>query len=570
MTTDQDGSFKITFITKNAYYRLVEIKTPSGFKGLNAGFDFYVDEEGIVRQAPNGSPLINEMEYIPIANEFAYPSNKITINKVDSEGNSLKGAEFTIVNQDTGKFRIKTSGSDGKLVLGPKEFEEGHYLIKETKAPDGYDRTPQTHEFWVNSYGNYSQSQPSLVNRMINLFSDSLSSINFSSISYAEETNLPSEEFERNYNKDLTYPIQEGGNGAQTIKTHAPILIEAIEPSLKQTFYLNPYGDDPTTTNSNTVFSIFGKELDKNGLPTATPSATILQGAGIKVYRLISGSLPDNPKDFDSNSSGVKEVTNFTLTYVPDNDTIQINFGGAFNESPSPTYIVVLEATAENSNTRAYIGASLLNLSGEFIFPIITYPNSGTAATSYAERGYGSINLEKYDTFARPAQNAAFKLINDDTGAEEDFILHDTVGTTKNTFYLENGIRPGNYTIVETKAPDPNWGLEFNLPDDIAERSWHLTVDDTNKNGRFEYVITSTNGRAYNSEEDPRNIIIENIPSYEPLKLTLNLYEQDGITPLLGGKFTIEKSGGSPEMITPGADNTHTIKITEPGEYIIR
>ena len=111
--------------------------------------------------------------------------------------------------------------------------------------------------------------------------------------------------------------------------------------------------------------------------------------------------------------------------------------------------------------------------------------------------------------------------------------------------------------------------MTFALADNISDRSWQLTVDDEDKNGKFEYVISSDNNLARNREDDPRNIRIENIPSFKPLNLTINLYEQDGKTSLNGGAFTIEKEGENPKNLSVN-NNSHKIEIKEPGEYILK
>lgn len=82
---------------------------------------------------------------------------------------------------------------------------------------------------------------------------------------------------------------------------------------------------------------------------------------------MTSGELPENPKDFNPAGDGTYTAEEVTMPsqYVEANDTYQINFDGAFNTSPYPTYIVVLDGKAENNNTKIYSSASVINTAGK-------------------------------------------------------------------------------------------------------------------------------------------------------------------------------------------------------------
>ncbi|MCD1147750.1 Ig-like domain-containing protein [Peptoniphilus sp. KCTC 25270] len=607
LKTDDKGLLTITVPKAGVNYILEETSVPTGFKNNLRSITFFVRETDntlVYLDSSNNWVQTSEKGYAPVENELENPHNTLTINKEDQDGKPLPGAEFAIINKDTGITVYRTSGQDGKITLLAGEFPEGHYIIRETKAPNGYDKSTEEKEFWVANGGIYYTSNPNTTTASTSSFggiidkeennSESvkkeeessfgsfiknlISSLKPSTAYAATGVDLPYEEKEKNYNKGISYPSQQGGEGAQTIRTHAPILIEAINPIFNQTFYVNPDGVAPTTSNSNTVFTIFGKELNSLGQPTSTPSATLLKDSKVKIYKLTSGTLPENPKDFNP-TGGTYTVQDVTLSmpnvYVSSNDTYQINFGGAFNTSPYPTYIVVLDGKAENNNTKVYSSASAINTAGNVEpFPVIKFPNSGAAVSSSADRGWGSINLEKVSNLGVPISGADFKLINNITGEQTDFTPIETSvtdpGYVASTYNIKDGIRPGNYIILETNAPVDSGGPEYKLAENLEDRSWKLIVDDTDLDGLFEYVLSSTNGLAKNDGDDPRNIRIENIPSYRPLDLKLNLYTQDGSTPLSGGEFIIQKVGGNSEPFTVSGDNLHTVTLEEPGEYIIR
>ncbi|MDY6065192.1 MAG: SpaA isopeptide-forming pilin-related protein [Finegoldia sp.] len=605
LQTDSKGLLTVSEIKAGVNYILEETSVPEGFKENPENnpkrIKFFVNEtDNVVMYYDSQNNLVDTSAkgYVPVENKLENSHNTLTINKKDQDGNPLPGAEFAIINKDTGITVYRTSGQDGKITLLPAEFPKGHYIIRETKAPNGFDKSTEEKEFWVANGGLYYNTNPSSTASSINNIETANLNYNIeanktgesffgrivnklfssfkTSTEYAEaEVDLPYEEATKNYNVGITYESQQGGEGAQTIRTHAPILTEAINPKFNQTFYVNPDGVAPTTSNSNTVFTIFGKELNSLGQPTSTPSATLLKDSEVRIYQLTSGTLPENPKDFnpEGGTYTVQDVTSsISNVYVSSNDTYQINFDGAFNTSPYPTYIVVLDGKAENNNTKVYSSASVINTAGNVEFPVIIFPNSGGAVSSSADRGWGSLDLDKYSTLGIPLSGAEFKIINNLTGEEAPFELvgpNGDPGYIGNIYYLENGIRPGSYTIVETKAPVDTNGPIYTLSNNLADRSWELTVDDKDYDGLFEYVLNHTNGLASNNGTDPRDIRIENIPSYRPLDLKLNLYTQDGSTPLSGGSFIIQKVGGNSEPFIVSGDNLHTVTLEEPGEYII-
>lgn len=68
----------------------------------------------------------------------AHITEPISIEKVNEQGEKVEGAEFTIINKQTGESTIWSSKSsnntDNKLYL-----KEGTYYVKETKAPEKYE-----------------------------------------------------------------------------------------------------------------------------------------------------------------------------------------------------------------------------------------------------------------------------------------------------------------------------------------------------------------------------------------------------------------------------------------------
>lgn len=78
---------------------------------------------------------------------------KVDVNKVDEQGNKLTGAEFTLEKKiagtpETWKKIEKVSGTDGDL-FEFKGIDDGEYRLKETQAPQNYDKIPNEIYFKV-------------------------------------------------------------------------------------------------------------------------------------------------------------------------------------------------------------------------------------------------------------------------------------------------------------------------------------------------------------------------------------------------------------------------------------
>lgn len=130
-TSQKDGSFSFEQIPFGIWY-VREIEQPTGF----------VLNETVYEVNIAGNEQVVEIE---IANEFV--RGNITLTKVDADfpDNKLTGAIFEIYQDNNADGKL----DDGDTLIGTlteseagiyemKDLHYGHYLIKETKAPEGF------------------------------------------------------------------------------------------------------------------------------------------------------------------------------------------------------------------------------------------------------------------------------------------------------------------------------------------------------------------------------------------------------------------------------------------------
>lgn len=117
-----------TFVSKDSPYVI---------EGLEKGEYELIEEE-----APEGYVCSKERVKFTVTDtlkteKIVMKNKKVNIKKVDAEGNPLAGAEFDIIDKETGdKVDSFTSTEDGYDASNLKE--ENTYILRETKAPEGY------------------------------------------------------------------------------------------------------------------------------------------------------------------------------------------------------------------------------------------------------------------------------------------------------------------------------------------------------------------------------------------------------------------------------------------------
>jgi len=162
-TSDSIGRIDFTGLLRGAEYRLKETKPPEDYELPDGEWKITVALDGSVTiialsGGENGRirAVVKSGSKLQLLNDALPPAEfELILYKVDASDNKiyLPGAEFTLyscslthqhsastatTNSCWKVFLKSTSGTDGKLSF--KGLKSGEYRLKETKAPDGYNK----------------------------------------------------------------------------------------------------------------------------------------------------------------------------------------------------------------------------------------------------------------------------------------------------------------------------------------------------------------------------------------------------------------------------------------------
>lgn len=144
------GYLTFSGLSRNVLYRIVETEAPDNYK-LDATPHYFIfkgnSEENYpeaIKEGDNTYPvtLIDKtqaMHFYTISNEKGTTKeNTIEISKIDAQTKSeLKNAHLSIINKDTNET-VKSWITGENNNPGKVKLEPGTYVLKETKAPEGY------------------------------------------------------------------------------------------------------------------------------------------------------------------------------------------------------------------------------------------------------------------------------------------------------------------------------------------------------------------------------------------------------------------------------------------------
>ena len=168
-TTNEEGQVLINGFAENTLYTIKEIRA-DGFYLQEVTFKIVKDENGKLKiesenEEFSAATVIDETKKIIKVNmtNEPIPLYNLKITKL-SEGRTdqtLKGAVFNLINEDTGKVEEYTTNDEGIITISGLEAYQsgknitGKYTLQEIKAPEGYSNNAELIKFQVIKEENY-------------------------------------------------------------------------------------------------------------------------------------------------------------------------------------------------------------------------------------------------------------------------------------------------------------------------------------------------------------------------------------------------------------------------------
>lgn len=151
-SSSSDGTFEFEALETGKLYWLKEVTAPIGYeKEKDASGDKYygpfaIDNKGIARIGLGTDAQKADQPYLITNKKSDSRKGKFIIEKQDGDGNPLAGAEFKIYSADDNWTNLQElSATNYKLELNPakntftfSDLKKGKYVVKESKAPNGY------------------------------------------------------------------------------------------------------------------------------------------------------------------------------------------------------------------------------------------------------------------------------------------------------------------------------------------------------------------------------------------------------------------------------------------------
>lgn len=457
VTTDDSGKAVFEKLPIRTYV----IKEDSS--GLSASYDIGTNGTPgvtvVVKAGANNVTVVNKRKLISI--EFT---------KTDGT-NPLKDAEFDLLDKSTlARVDSGITGIDGKLTF--KNVPYGEYIIRETKAPDGYNKAADvevTTTHFNDAYNTASKIHNAgtivdkkqngriklikkksngelLKDAVFTLYdsnglkvkdatSDASGEVLFTELKYGtytiQETSAPTDyildtkEFTVKVEDDT--PVVKDVSSVDLIATNTPVVNPIISLKLKKT--------DKATIPNAVEGAVFGIYRNSETKPIRE---AVSDASGIVLFQRVNlADDPDNPGtdrtiDADNDIFYIKEIS-APVGYKKSNSDIVLGTANELQSAFSGAYLDNVPATPKD------------------VTNIIYYNNSEADATVQNEQIFGSVEVtKKASGTGALLAGAEFELLKADKTSFSPKKIATTDGTGKVTFA---GLPVGYYYVRETKAP---------------------------------------------------------------------------------------------------------------------
>ena len=415
--TDKNGDLKLGNLRVTDYL-LIETKAPTGYtldEELVKGKKITVAKDGEVSNFP-----IQDVENEPT--KVILKKVGLTIENGKEVKNPLQGAEFKVLDsngQVVSGYEKLTSDSSGNVTI--EKLTPGKYSLVETKAPTGYILNTIPVDFTISAE---EEGQPQMV----------IASDNF--INYQGSAELIKQDNEGQplsgavfkivdkAGKTIQANLTSGKDGKVVVDGLAPGEYSFVETKAPTGYILNTIPVD---------FTILAEEEGQPSLIIASDNFVNYQGSA----QLIKKDSEGQPlagaifKVVDKNGKTVKEgLTSDKDGKVSIDDLAPGEY--SFVETQAPTGYIL--------NTIPTHFTILAESEGQ--------PQLVVASDNFINY-QGSAELIKHDINGQALSGAIFKVIDADGKTIKEGLTSDETGKV-----LIEGLAPGDYSFVETKAPE--------------------------------------------------------------------------------------------------------------------
>ncbi|MHA4153556.1 SpaA isopeptide-forming pilin-related protein [Bacillus cereus] len=402
LTTDKDGKITATNL-RPGDYQFIETKAPKDYDLNKTPISFTIER--------------SQLSPVSVTAKNGLTKGGVELTKVDSidKKEMLEGAVFKITDMDGNDIRTNlVTNKDGKIIA--KDLQPGDYQFIETKAPKHYDLNEEPIKFTIER----SQTKHVFVTAINSLTKGSVELIKVDDVE--ENTTLEGAVF-KIVNKDghdVRTDLTTDKNGRLVIDELPPGHYEFIETKAPEHYDLNETpikftvkkGQEKiasvTATNSLTKGTVELTKVDDI-------DGTTLEGA---IFKIVDMDGKDVRSDLTTDKDGKISVSDlrpgdyqFIETKAPT--------GYDLNVKPIP-------------------------------FTITKGQSQITSVTALNSLTTGSIELTKVDIDHHGTLEGAIFNILDQDGK----VVRVGLKTDGHGKLIVNDLKPGNYQLVETKAPE--------------------------------------------------------------------------------------------------------------------
>ena len=526
LVSDKNGKVHVDHLAPGNY-SFVETKAPNGY---------LVNEKRVsftIKDSVNGSVPVTKLA------DFINYQGSFQIIKRNTDFDGLAGAEFTLYDQDK-KALGKTMKSDAEGKITFDHLAPGSYYFQETKAP----KVTEGADYVVNpalikvEIPDKAEGEPKQIE--LGDFQNFRGKAQITKV--GDGGSIAGAEFRlsrivdgnEQFVKTVVAPengiLDISGLGAGSYKLQETKAASGYIINEQPIYFVVQENDDKNPTIDNLNFEnyqveIIGEKVDENN--------KALTGAEYQVYE--AENQDGNPIKVSDREG--KE----TDTIVTDEDG-EIYFKGLDQgqyflvETKAPKGYI-LDTTPHPFEVRAYNGKPEKIKLGSFV--------------NYQ----GVVSLTKKDEDGKPLKNAEFEIrdsegnlqtVMDSEGNKTEKLL-----STSDGKIMASGLTPGNYELIETKAPDGyllnKKILTFEIAASSAGKPKTISLDDfVNYQGSVKMKKISESGEGLSGA-------------------VFELHKEDGTAV---AKYTTDKEGLlSIEHLAPG--KYYLLEVTAPTGYIV-